>query len=249
MQQWQAQWVQLQVGSQARSCRLEAVQAVLQQLPGVDQVMVAGSTEDGWFCRDLDVLVQGTSGTLLLLDDEDDGEGMRFMVEGAAGPFESGPGTRQRAAGGAGRQKSGGTGQVPPAQVRQQHAVGGKGGSFAAAGGSGSSSNGSRWVSRILALLSQRHMCDALFKARALAARGGWVTVLSWQQLKALELVPQRQQEYLQEVLWLLLQRRQDQLGEVAVRGGLPAGEGGQQLQFVAGTPVAAAAAVDLRDD
>jgi len=43
------------------------------------------------------------------------------------------------------------------------------------------------------------------------------VTVVSWQQLRELEQVPLHQQEYLEEVLWLLLQRRQHQLDEQQV--------------------------------
>eukprot|EP00775_Hariotina_reticulata_P008593 gene8593-8775_t len=129
--------------SKVRGHRLEAVQAILGQLPEVDQVLLEGSTEDGWFCRDLDVLVLGTPATLLLLDDEAD---------------------------------------------------------------------------------------------------GGWVGVVSWQQLRELQETDQLQQEYLQEVLWPLLQQCLDQQGEAA--GGYPGD--GRQLSFVAGTPVAAAAAGDL---
>ncbi len=93
----------------------------------------------------------------------------------------------------------------------------------------------------------RQQVCDVLFRARALAARGSAVVVVSWQQWQELQGSQQLQARLLEGKLWLL--RRQQELvlagsgadGSKQQQGRPQRGGGGVSLS--PGIPVAAAVA------
>jgi hypothetical protein len=103
----------------------------------------------------------------------------------------------------------------------------------------------SRTGSRLQDSLCSLHTGDLMFRARALAARGYWVVVVSWQQWLLLDGFLDAEVDYLQSKLWLLEDGGVN-LGEnagvnasVNSGGSLSSGDAGVS----SGMPVAAAAA------
>jgi hypothetical protein len=109
----------------------------------------------------------------------------------------------------------------------------------------GDLSSSSKAGSRLLDCLCSSRTGDLMFRARALAARGYWVVVVSWQQWLLLDGFVDAEVDYLQSKLWLLedggvnLGVNMGENAGVNFGGSLSSGDGGVS----SGMPVAAAAA------
>ncbi|KAF8056453.1 hypothetical protein HT031_006310 [Scenedesmus sp. PABB004] len=149
-------WLALQAAAPGGDWRLSAVADALAQLPGLDAgPALHAVTPDGWLAADLKARVGGVRVALLLLDDADEDS----LVAAARDQL-----AQQRAGGGGG----GGGGA---AAARPAPAAGGGAGARAVGGALGA----------LAACLARPQVGDVMFRARALAARGSLVSVLSWQ--------------------------------------------------------------------
>lgn len=235
------QWLQMQITAASPGTgqqlvigdwRLAAVAEALQQLPGVEGLSAVTATADGWVRLDLEASIRGVPVAILLLNDSDE----EFVMGGVRhGARHLVPQQQQQQQPGAIPTTANGNRHSRKLSRRQQQDV--PAASAAAAGqpaGDAANSSSStvalatttcRPLSTYELLqesLAYEHVGDVMFRARALAARGYWVVVVSWQEWCSLGGDQCAELAYLQDKLWLLLQDPQEAEGQERVSTGVP---------------------------
>lgn len=202
------QWLQMQVAAAAAGVgqqlvvgdwRLAAVAQVVQELPGIDRLSAVTATADGWVRLDLEARVRGVPVAVLLLNDSDE----EYILGGGGYVARHLMQDQQVQLGSAAVQ----------GVSRGQNAMNMRPQNQPQAKATNTSSGLRRPLSSHQLLqecLAYEQVGDVMFRARALAARGYWVAVISWQVWSSLQGVRDAELAYLQEKLWLLQQSGED---------------------------------------